>query len=386
MLAGLTAVGLGAAPAAAAPFAYVTNQFDNDLSQFDAPLASFEALNPLTPATAATGTLPQGVAVSPDGKSAYVSNARDDTVSQYTINPSTGKLSVKSPATVAAGTTPDGVAVSPDSRSAYVANQGNDRVSQYTINPSTGKLSKKSPATVATGTQPVAVAVTPNGKSAYVANLLDSTVSQYNIDRSTGVLGAKSPATVPTGSGPQAVTVTPDGKSAYVANETDNTVSQYTIDPNTGVLGAKSPATVATGGGPFALAASPDADVSVKVSAPPSVKSGSQLTYAIKIANAGPSSAWQVTLKNVLPFGTAFQIASATSGHCTTPKTGTKGGTVACQLGTIKRNKSSQVHIVVRVTASANQGAIIDGATVSDVTPDPLLSNNKDHSPTKVTK
>ena len=134
------------------------------------------------------------------------------------------------------------------------------------------------------------------------------------------------------------------------------------------------------------MAVTPDADVSVTLSAPSSVKSGSQLTYTIKVTNAGPSRAWQVTLKDVLPYGTQFQTASATTGHCTSPKTGTKGGTVTCQLATIRRGKSPEVRIRVNVTASANQGAIIDRATVSSVTPDPLPSNNKDDIPTNVTK
>ena len=75
---------VGAAPAAAAPFVYVTNEASNDLSQFNAPLSSFEALNPLTPATVATGNSPRGVAVAPNGTSAYVTNTRTTTRSRST--------------------------------------------------------------------------------------------------------------------------------------------------------------------------------------------------------------------------------------------------------------------------------------------------------------
>ena len=59
---------------------------------------------------------------------------------------------------------------------------------------------------------------------------------------------------------------------------------------------------------------------------------------------------------------------------------------MTCRLDTLKRGKSPKVQIVVKVTASANQGAITDRATVSSVTPDPLPSNNKDDVPTKVTQ
>ena len=51
--------------------------------------------------------------MSPDGKSAYVTNDTADTVSQLTINQTTGALSLKTPATVVAGGDPWGIAVAP---------------------------------------------------------------------------------------------------------------------------------------------------------------------------------------------------------------------------------------------------------------------------------
>jgi len=52
-----------------------------------------------------------GVALSPDGKSAYVTNSGDGTVSQYDVNPLTGALSPKSVAPVATGLAPGGITV-----------------------------------------------------------------------------------------------------------------------------------------------------------------------------------------------------------------------------------------------------------------------------------
>ena len=80
-------------------------------------------------------------------------------VSQYGIG-ADGRLSPKGPATVAAGANPLGVAVAPDGRSAYVTNNGGGNVSQYGIG-ADGRLSPKSPATVAAGFGPIGVAVTP---------------------------------------------------------------------------------------------------------------------------------------------------------------------------------------------------------------------------------
>jgi uncharacterized repeat protein (TIGR01451 family) len=99
----------GAAPAGAAPFAYVTNFGGASVSQYD---ATFGALAPLSPATIAAGNRPIGVAVSPDAQSVYVTNELDNTVSQYSVG-SGGTLSPKTPATVATGSFPGEVAVSP---------------------------------------------------------------------------------------------------------------------------------------------------------------------------------------------------------------------------------------------------------------------------------
>ena len=58
-----------------------------------------------SPATVTTGNLAGPIAVSPNGKSVYIGNAGDDTISQFSVDAG-GKLSVKSPATVPAGDFP----------------------------------------------------------------------------------------------------------------------------------------------------------------------------------------------------------------------------------------------------------------------------------------
>ena len=53
----------------------------------------------MSPPTVATGADNYDATVSPDGKSAYVTNAIDNTVSQSNINSLTGALTPKVPAT-----------------------------------------------------------------------------------------------------------------------------------------------------------------------------------------------------------------------------------------------------------------------------------------------
>jgi uncharacterized repeat protein (TIGR01451 family) len=478
-----------AAPVEASPFVYVANHGGNDVSQFAAPLSRMEALQPLTPATVATGRYPEAMAVSPDGHSAYIANVDNNTIGQYTINPATGtlrpkspatmptgsgangvavspdgknayvavasgntvsqysidlatgKLSPKSPPTVPAGHAPAGIAVSPDGKNLYVVGGGcNDKpppcrdnhgtVLQYSIDPATGKLLPKSPATVPTGHTPGAVAVTPDGRSAYVTEALHGTVLQYSVDPATGKLLPNSPATVPGGPGAvvvgpdgksayvadgngtiwqysinpttgklspkspgtvatghqvEAIVISPDGKSAYLPSETASKVWQYSIDPASGKLSPKSPATVAAGLGSAALAVTPDADVSVRITAPASVASGSGLTYTIKISNAGPSSAWRVMLTDHLPYATRFLKASATGGRCFGTRAGARGATVRCHLGMINSGSSRTARIHVKVTVTSSQRVIINAAKDKGVTPDPRRNNNTATAQTKIT-
>ena len=263
-LAGALAALLAAATPAQAgtPSVYVANQASNNASQYNVGAAG--ALTPLSPTTVGAGTSPSGVAVSPDGASVYVASHGNfcvcGTVSQYNRDAG-GMLTPKSPATVAAGAFADGVAVSPNGTSVYVTNLLGSSVSQYDVGGG-GALAPKSPATVAAGGNPTGIAASPDGASVYVANQSSGDVSQYNVGAG-GALTPKSPATVPVASGvcssgsPIGVAVSPNGQSVYVTDRCNGVVNQYTVGSG-GTLTPKSPATVATGTGPIGVAVSPD--------------------------------------------------------------------------------------------------------------------------------
>ena len=117
------------------------------------------------------------VTLSPDGDSAYVTNARSASVSQYDVA-ANGSLSPKTPASVAAGPTPVGIAVSPDGANAYVADQvASGSIAQFSIG-ADGTLSALDPALVPTGSLPEGVVASADG--VYVANLGADTISQYD--------------------------------------------------------------------------------------------------------------------------------------------------------------------------------------------------------------
>ncbi len=282
LAAGCTVTG-APAPAgspAGAPFVYVTGKGGtNEISQF-ASLGS-GALRPLTPPNVASGEFPYDIAVSPQGTSAYAVDSLSNiagAVSQYTLNPATGKLTPKSPRTVATAGFPSGlIAISPDGKNAYVPTA--KAISQYRISAVTGKLTPMPPRKVAGAGFPIGIKVAPDGRYLYFVSFMNclapkgstgskctasakarraSTVSVFRISPVTGALSSVPVQTMRTGLGPQMISIAPDGKSAYVAATGANTIWQYSINPATGKLTPKSPTTVATGKGPHDLAVAPD--------------------------------------------------------------------------------------------------------------------------------
>lgn len=159
-------------------FAYVSNQDDDTISMYTIN-PNTGLLTPTTPATVATGSSPFGVAVDPSGKFAYVPNTYDpeNTVSQYMIDSLTGVLTPDAPSTVTAGNQPTALAVDPASRFAYAVNRIDNTISVFSIDPNTGKLT--SIGTIGTGESPFRIGFDPSGKFAYVANE-NSAISIYS--------------------------------------------------------------------------------------------------------------------------------------------------------------------------------------------------------------
>jgi YVTN family beta-propeller protein len=209
--------------------AYVTNARGGTVSVIDTGTATVSA-------TVAVGTGPVGVAITPDGSHAYVTTSEGEptagTVS--VIDTATDTVS----ATITLGSPSFGVAITADGIGAYVTNADLGTVSL--IDATTNTVS----ASVTVGIVPVGVAITPDG-SAYVANSGSDTVSV--IDATATVS-----ATIAVGSGPFGVAITTDGSQAYVTNFDAGTVS--VIDTATNTVSA----TIAVGSGPAGVAITPD--------------------------------------------------------------------------------------------------------------------------------
>jgi YVTN family beta-propeller protein len=228
------AVPVGSAPqgVAVAPngtTAYVTNLFGPSVSVIDA--ARFPQV--VTATIATPGKFPPGVALSPDGTRAYVTNGLTSAPAVSVINTATNKVIAKVPLKG----TPAGVAVTPNGAQVYVPN-GTTSGQVAVIATATNKVLRSIPV----GQSPDGIAITPNGAKAYVTQALaKGSVTVLNV--ATGAMTGS----ITVGSHPVGVAVTPNGAKAYVANNAGNTVS--VIETATDKVSA----TIAVGQGPFGI-------------------------------------------------------------------------------------------------------------------------------------
>src|SRR5206468_2780645 len=125
-------------------------------------------------------------------------------------------------------------------------------------------------------------------------------------------------------------------------------VSAVTSDPNTANNTATATTTVV-----------PTADLSItKTDSPDPVHIGQKLTYAIRVANGGPSSATGVTVSDTLPKNAGFGSASSSQGSCTLKP---EKRQISCALGNIASGASATTTIVVK---PSSKGTLTNTAAV----------------------
>jgi 6-phosphogluconolactonase (cycloisomerase 2 family) len=148
--------------------------------------------------------------LSPDGKFLFAVDD-DTTVSAYTVDAVTGKLTLVAGSPFAAGDQPAAVAIDPSGRFLYVANQGSNDISAYAIN-ADGSLKQISGSPFLAGIQPLAITVDPSGRFVYTTNLSDQSVSLFIISSggagNSGPAGALSAVNTTSASSPVFMTIT----------------------------------------------------------------------------------------------------------------------------------------------------------------------------------
>jgi YVTN family beta-propeller protein len=162
-----------------------------------------------------TGHAPHEVAVSPDGRTAVVSNYGDQVEPGHTLTV-IDVPDCKVAATIDLGehTRPHGLQFRRDGEQLVVTTEGSGSIVLVDV------PSRRVLRAVRTHEEiSHMVVLAPDGPRAYVSNIASGSVSVVDVERGTRV------ATIPTGAGAEGIDITPDGREVWVGNRAADTIS-----------------------------------------------------------------------------------------------------------------------------------------------------------------
>jgi YVTN family beta-propeller protein len=271
-------------------------------------------LSSLTPIATATNTpgapIPVGadpvaIAITPDGRTAYVTGGSD------TVTPIATAINTPG-APIPVGADPDAIAITPDGRNAYVANWTSGTVTPIAT------ATNIPGAPIPVGVNPNHIAITPDGKTAYVQVWTSGTVTP--IATATDTAGPP----IPVGAGPDWLAITPDGKTVYVASINSGTVTPIATATNT--AGPQIP----IGHDAFFVAITPDGKTAYVA------KRGTPTVTPIATATNTPGTPIPAGPGEIAitPDGTTAYVTSSTSGTVTPIVTATNTAGPPITVGT----------------------------------------------------
>jgi len=167
---------------------------------------------------------------------AYVANYAANTISQFSVDSSTFKLT--SLGTVATGTGPIQTAIHPNSKFVYTVNYSGSSISVYSVSTTTRKLTLASTTTQASpDLAPVSIIFNSTGTFAYVAgtDLANTSLTSYIVSTSTGALtklGTATPSTHSTCNNVADMAIV--SSILYLACNSVPSIQSYQIDSSTG--------------------------------------------------------------------------------------------------------------------------------------------------------
>lgn len=187
-----------------------------------------------------------GIAISPDGQTAYIASEATNQILVYNILSNT----LGTPISV---TIPYYLAITPDGKTLCVSNNTNQTVTLINL-PTLTQTIISSPGFLR------AIADNSQGTFAFACDISVSTVIPINLTTQT----AGTPIAL-SGSEPQGIAITPDGKTAYVTDYATADVSNF--DTTTDTLGT--PIFLSPSVFPFGIAITPDQAPTAQFSATP---------------------------------------------------------------------------------------------------------------------
>lgn len=144
----------------------------------------------------ATGTFPNGMAISSSGSYLYVANSGSDNISEYSIA-SDGSLSPLTGSPLGeAYLSPTSLLIDKSGKYLYVANEGSSNVAAYSIG-SDGSLTLLTNSPFATGSQPSLIASDPNGEWLFVGNQSTAVIQSFGLASGSGTLTSVESYSVP---------------------------------------------------------------------------------------------------------------------------------------------------------------------------------------------
>lgn len=301
-----------------------------------------------------------GIAISPDGSTLYLANQGDNTIQAISTR------TFLTTTTINISQIPNGVAVSPNGKLVYAvsaeANGSGGSVSVIDVGTATVT------ATIPVGNEPLCVAFTPDVSRAYVPNQSDNAVSVIDVDKSAVV------ATIPKITAPDGVAVTPDGRTVYFpANVEKGTVTAVDVATSQVV------ATIDVYPFPGAIAVVPQRAAPLAASVLPgsrSTQTGSTATVFATMLNAGTNtlSGCYIALPGdaspglTLDYQTTNPATNALTGKANTPTNIAAGGAESFVLSfSSETDGSVTAQQVVYACSGVEPAASIPGVNTIDL-------------------
>jgi predicted alpha-1,2-mannosidase len=232
---------------------YVTNRGSGSVTVIDT--ATQRVL-----ATIKTGNGPNGIALGPDGNTAWIADADDNTIQAIDLH----RFSVGAP--VGVGVSPRAIAIAPDGKTLFVTNSGSNTVTPVDVATHTAQAS------ITVGGRPFGIAIAPDGKTLYVVDNADNDVTPIDV-------ATRQPLrAIPVGVSPMMIAVAPNGSLAYVSNYANSTITPIDLATRT----AKAP--IVVGGAPYGIAFARDGKTAVVVAR----RDNSCVTVDVASGRAGP--------------------------------------------------------------------------------------------------
>jgi YVTN family beta-propeller protein len=236
-------------------FLYVGNSYDKTISQYSIN-ATTGVLTPIAQPFSTGNSGPLGLTVSPDEPLLYVADHDTDQVIVLGFT-ETGLLFNESsmytrgsPLSIALASGDSPISYSP--KFVYECNASSDDIWGYQVTAATGSLETLGGSPFAAGSSPQSVISDLNGSFVFAANPGSNNVSAFAISQ-TGALVPAPGSPYSAGTQPSSVAVDNGAHYVYVTNAVSNTISGYSVSPNGALAPVPGSPFADSGTGPQAL-------------------------------------------------------------------------------------------------------------------------------------